>query len=445
MRFAPYLGCVDESSYVKVIADNWIYLVCAGLLLVLLNAVFVASEFSLVKLRYSHFNPDLLDELRKSGRFSGLLKRVERTLRLLRLGTSFSTLVLGWVLLPLTHVVAVYLGLDLNGIWAVIFFSMSFLVAVGVHSVLGDLVPRSIGLQHPLGTLSTTTWFIRPFQWVLSPFLELLDLSSKLLLRLMRLDPAASFNKLDVKAQLQNLDEDSEMPVFTQQVFKNIISMRDLVVQDVMLPRNQIQYFDINDGNELNLKLAKESGHTRFPLCNGDLDNCTGIIHIKDIFRSRTEILRMNFKTMARAVIYVGLDDPLESVLEKLLERRLHMALVRDDFGGTVGLITVENIIEELVGNIQDEFDSEDDKIEEIQEDEFIVDGLTPIHDIEEILNVQLDEEEVSTIGGLITNVLGKIPTAGQKVSVKNLEFEAVEVDEKRVISARVRVVAEEN
>ena len=118
---------------------------------------------------------------------------------------------------------------------------------------------------------------------------------------------------------------------------------------------------------------------------------------------------------------------------------------MRDDFGGTVGLITVENIIEELVGNIQDEFDSEDDQIEEIQEDEFIVDGLTPIHDIEEILNVQLDEEEVSTIGGLITNVLGKIPTAGQKVSVKNLEFEAVEVDEKRVISARVRVVAEEN
>lgn len=415
------------------------------MLLVVLNAVFVASEFSLVKLRYSHFNPDLLDELRKGGKFSGLLKRVERTLRLLRLGTSFSTLVLGWVLLPLTHVVAVALGIEMNGIWAVLFFTLSFLVAVGVHSVLGDLVPRSIGLQHPLGTLSTTTWFIRPFQWILSPFLELLDLCSKLLLRLLRLDPAASFNKLDVKAQLQSLDEDSEMPAFTQQVFKNVISMRELVVQDVMLPRNQIQYFDISDGNDLNLAIAKESGHTRFPLCNGDLDNCIGIIHIKDIFRSKAAVPRMNFKKMARAVIYTGLDDPLESVLEKLLEKRLHMALVRDDFGGTVGLITVENIIEELVGNIQDEFDSEDDQIEEIQEDEFIVDGLTPIHDVEEILNIQLEEDDVSTIGGLITNVLGRIPTAGQKVTLNNVEFEAVEVDEKRVISARVRLVPTEN
>lgn len=428
-----------------MIADNWIYLVCAGFLLVVLNAVFVASEFSLVKLRYSHFNPDLLDELRKGGKFSGLLKRVERTLRLLRLGTSFSTLVLGWVLLPLTHVVAVALGIEMNGVWAVVFFSLSFLIAVGVHSVLGDLVPRSIGLQHPLGTLSATTWIIRPFQWFLSPFLELLDLCSKLLLRLLRLDPAASFNKLDVKAQLQSLDEDSEIPAFTHQIFKNVISMRELVVQDVMLPRNQIQYFDINNGSDVNLELAKGSGHTRFPLCEGDLDNCIGIIHIKDIFRTKTEVLRMNFRKMARPVIYKGLDDPLESVLEQLLEKRLHMALVRDEFGGTVGLVTIENIIEELVGNIQDEFDSEAEQIEEIQEDEFIVDGLTPIHDVEEILNIQLDEEDVSTIGGLITNELGRIPTAGQKVMLKNLEFEAVEVDEKRVISARVRVVPEKD
>ncbi len=410
-----------------------------------LNAVFVASEFSLVKLRYSHFNPDLLDELRKGGKFSGLLKRVERTLRLLRLGTSFSTLVLGWVLLPLTHVVAVALGIEMNGVWAVVFFSLSFIIAVGVHSVLGDLVPRSIGLQHPLGTLTMTTWIVRPFQWFLSPFLELLDLCSKLLLRFLRLDPAASFNKLDVKAQLQSLDEDSEIPAFTQQIFKNVISMRELVVQDVMLPRNQIQFLDINDGNDVNLELAKGSGHTRFPLCEGDLDNCIGIIHIKDLFRTKTDVLRMNLKKMARPVIYTGLDDPLESVLEQLLEKRLHMALVRDEFGGTVGLVTIENIIEELVGNIQDEFDSEADQIEEIQEDEFIVDGLTPIHDVEEILNIQLDEEDVSTIGGLITNELGRIPTAGQKVMLKNLEFEAIEVDEKRVISARVRVVPHED
>ena len=117
------------------------------------------------------------------------------------------------------------------------------------------------------------------------------------------------------------------------------------------------------------------------------------------------------------------------------------MALVRDDFGGTVGAITMENIVEELVGNIQDEFDSETEQIEEVQEDVFIVDGLTPIHDVEEKLDMEIDEEEVSTIGGLITSELGKIPDAGQTIRVKNLEIEAVVVDQKRVLTARVKVI----
>ena len=428
-----------------MIVEDSIYLVIASLLLVLVNAIFVASEFSLLKIRYSHFNPNLLDDLRKGKRFAGLLDRVDRSFRLLRLGTAISTLMLGAVLVPLTWVMAVSFGFSTEGFGGVVFAILSFLIAIGIHSVLGDLVPRGIALQHPLETLNITSWVILPFQWALSPFLRLLDLISKFLLRLLRFDPSVSLNRLDLEAQLTSLNEESEIPVFTQQVFKNVISMRDLVVQDVMLPRNQIQYFDIFDGNEANVGLCIESGHTRFPLCEGDLDNCIGIMHIKDIFRAKEEVLSLNFKKLARPVVYVTPDDHLEAVLEKLLEARLHMALVRDEFGGTVGLITIENIVEELVGNIQDEFDSEAEQIEEIRADEFIVVGLTPIHDVEEKLNIQFDEEDVSTIGGLITSKIGKIPEVGQTVRLENIELEAVEVDEKRVLSARVRVILEDD
>jgi CBS domain containing-hemolysin-like protein len=427
-----------------VVVGDAIYLVSGSLLFVLLNAIFVASEFSLLKIRYSHFNPDLLDDLRKGKRFAGLLNRVDRSFRLLRLGTAISTLMLGAALVHLTRLIAVTIGFPTEGVLGVVLAIFSFLIAVGVHSVLGDLVPRGIALQHPLETLNKTSWVILPFQWFLSPLLGLLDLISKFLLRLLRLDPTVSFGRLDLEAQLTSLNEESEIPVFTQQVFKNVISMRELVVQDVMLPRNQIQYFDIFDGNEVNVELCIESGHTRFPLCEGDLDNCIGIMHIKDIFRAKEEVLSLKFKKLARPVVYVRADDHLESVLEKLLEARLHMALVRDDFGGTVGLITIENIVEELVGNIQDEFDSEAEQIEEINEDEFIVDGLTPIHDVEEKLNIEIEEEDVSTIGGLITSELGRIPEVGQTVRLGNLELEAVEVDEKRVLSARVRVILED-
>ena len=161
---------------------------------------------------------------------------------------------------------------------------------------------------------------------------------------------------------------------------------------------------------------------------------------IKDIFRSDLSGRRIDFRKMARPAVYTGPDETLEGVLQQLMGEKLHMALVRDEFGGTVGVVTLENIVEELVGNIQDEFDSEEEQIEELQQDVFMVDGLTPLHEIEDRLGIGIEEEEVSTIGGLMTSELGKIPEAGQKVAIENLEIEAVEVDEKRLISAKVRL-----
>jgi CBS domain containing-hemolysin-like protein len=427
-----------------VIVWDWILFGGAAIFLVLLNAIFVAGEFSLIRLRYSHFNPDLLEELKKVKRFSRLLDRMDRTLRFLRLGITFFTMALGFVLLPFVQKVVEYAGFSREEIWLWLIYGLAFLLALAFRYVIGELVPRGIALQHPVGTLQTTSVFIWLLRLVAFPFLRPLDLLAKGLLRVFRLDPRVSLNQLDLEAQIRNLEEESEIPTFTQRVFKNVISMRELVVQDVMLPRNQIQYFDVNNGNQFNVKMSKQTGHTRFPLCEGDLDNCIGIVHIKDIYRSSDNIGGLDFKKLARPLLSVGLDDPLENVLEQLLELQLHMALVRDEFGGTVGVVTLENIVEELVGNIQDEFDSETEQIEEIQQDVFIVDGLTPIHDVEEKLDTEFDEEEVSTIGGLITSELGKIPDVGQKVILNNLEIEAIKVDEKRVLSARLRVLPEE-
>ena len=425
-----------------MITWDWIYLASASVFLVLLNAIFVASEYSLIRLRYSHFNPDLLEGLEKTARLSRLLRQVDRTLRFLRLGVTLSTVLLGVMLVPLIALLSVEFGVANVGLtW--LFYALSLLVAIGIHFVLGELVPRAVAMRHPVEAVRTTSWLIVLFQFLATPVLKVLDGCSQFLLRILRLDPEAGLNELELEKQIKNLEAESEIPDFTQRVFKNVISMRELVVQDVMLPRNQIQYFDIFDGNRENLALAKEAGHTRYPLCEGDLDNCMGIVHIKDLFQSDAEISRMDLKKMARAVDYVGPDDHLEPVLEKLLESKQHMVLVRDEFGGTVGAITMENIVEEVVGNIQDEFDSEAEQIEEVQEDVFIVDGLTPIHDVEEKLDMEIEEEEVSTIGGLITSELGKIPEAGQTIQLNNLEIEAVEVDEKRVLTARVRVMPE--
>jgi CBS domain containing-hemolysin-like protein len=424
-----------------VITASTIQLASLVAVLIGLKAVFVMTEFSLIRLRFSHFNSELLEELQKARRMSGLLDGTDRVLRFLRLGATVVTLFLGLVLVPFTKQVGLTFSVgETTGSWLVLYVVV-FSSAITLHYVLGHLLPRGIALQHPAGVLKATSWLIWFLVGAFSPVQKIFDMISRGLLRLLGMDPKVSLNKLDLETQIKNLDEQTEIPEFTQRVFKNIISMRDLVVQDVLLPRNQLQFFDLQDGNEVNFRLSKTAGHTRFPLCEGDLDNCIGIMHIKDLYCSEDEILEMDFRKLARPVVYVGADDPLETVLERLLELRIHMALVRDDFGGTVGAITMENIVEELVGNIQDEFDSETEQIEEVQEDVFIVDGLTPIHDVEEKLDMEIDEEEVSTIGGLITSELGKIPDAGQTIRVKNLEIEAVVVDQKRVLTARVKVI----
>ncbi|MBC9867346.1 MAG: DUF21 domain-containing protein [Opitutae bacterium] len=418
----------------------WALLTVAAGALVLLNAVFVACEFSLIKLRFSHFNPDFLEELERQKGINYLLNRLDRTFRFLRLGIVLCTLGLGLLIFPFFQAATRWLGLaDNTGIWWLL-LAVSFLVAIALRYVIGELVPRAVALRYPVQALRRSVWFVRACLALAHPLLELMDWASRALLRWLRLDPRNGLNLLDVGEQIESLEGDSQVPVFSQQMLKNVISMRDLVVQDVMLPRNQIRFFEISNSNAFNMALAKRTGHTRFPLCEGDLDNCVGIVHIKDIFRSDLPGHRIDFRKMARPVVYTGPDETLEGVLQELMGEKLHMALVRDEFGGTVGVVTLENIVEELVGNIQDEFDSEEEQIEELQRDVFMVDGLTPLHEIEDRLGIGIEEEEVSTIGGLMTSVLGKIPEAGQKVAIENLEIEAVEVDEKRLISAKVRL-----
>ena len=189
-----------------------------------------------------------------------------------------------------------------------------------------------------------------------------------------------------------------------------------------------------------NLELAKQTGHTRFPLCEGSLDHCIGLIHIKDIFRFREDSQSIDLRRIKRPIIRVGQDENLSDILELLLRSKAHMALAVDEFGGTAGVITLENIIEEIVGDIQDEFDTEEANIKRLRDGEYLVSGLTPLHDLEKELDVELDTKEASTLGGLITSELGHIPAQRTRINMPPLHVVVTEVDEKRVIAARVTV-----
>lgn len=415
-------------------------LVVAALLT--MNALFVATEFSLVKLRFTRFEEDSLERARKSPMIAGMLNHMGATLKVVRLGVTTCTIGLGFVLVPLTLDLLRSTGVAL-GVWEVRgALIVSFALAVALHFILGELVPRALALQFPVRTLRISSWPVRITRVFTGPILNLLDFGSDLLLRIFRLNSGLDLDLIDVEAQIRSLVSDGdEMPPLAEKMLQNVIDLRKRVTQDILLPRNQVQFFDLEDEVETNIELARTTGHTRFPLCEGDLDNCIGVVHIKDIFRSSVPYDQIDFRKIRREILRFPANEPLETVLQRFLLQKIHFALVTDEFGGAVGAITLEDILEELVGEIQDEFDREEALILPLGEGRFAVDGLAPVHDVSDEIGVPIEVEDVSTFGGLITSELGEIPSANETVILGRLEIKILRVDEKRVLDTEVSVL----
>jgi len=262
------------------------------------------------------------------------------------------------------------------------------------------------------------------------------------LLRALGADEHSTVDVLDAEEQIDLMDSipgDNSTHYVAQKILKNTLTLKELDVSDILLPRNQIQYVDLFDSISDNLQLARMTGHTRFPLCEGDLDNCIGLIHIKDIFRSGLEAKDLDLRKFRRDILRLREDMPVEDALENLMRHKMHMALIVDEFGGTQGVLTLERILEVIVGEILDEFDIEETNICEVGNGDVSVLGLTPLHEVEEYFDKEFDTDEVSTFGGLVTSELGHIPEEGHQMVLDDLNVRVTEVDEKRVIKMLVR------
>ena len=413
----------------------------AILVLLGMNAVFVATEFSLMKMRFTRFGTGKMDELKESKPVADLLENMSSSLKILRLGITLSTIVLGILFVPL-----VYAGLASqewfgeHPLGMAIVFGIVFSVSIGF--IFCELIPRSIAMQAPIRTLQFTVPFVRIFQFIAQPLSNLFNAVSRMVLKVLRLDADSDLNLIDVESQIRSIvSNGDELPEVTESILNNVMDLRKRVAHDIMIPRNQLKFFDVEDSPDENLKVARETGHTRFPVCEGDLDQCVGIVHIKDVFRIGKSSEEIDLNEVKRPIARFSMDEPLESVLQGFLKQKQHFALLIDEFGGTVGAVTLEDVLEELVGEIQDEFDRDREMISKLGEDSYLVDGLTPLHDVSQEIGVELESEEVSTFGGFITVKLGRLPRLNEVFTIGNLEITAGSMDDKRVIAASINVL----
>jgi len=415
-------------------------------LVLLLNALLVACEFSLIKIRFSHFNTELRDRVEDDKRMGPMLASGDRTIRVLRFALTACLILYALFSYPLFELGFNKLELSVYNVTTPISVILAFILAVSLHHLIGELIPRAIGLAYPMQSLRIGAPMVTVLGWLTRPFRRVIFALVNSFWSLWKQEPLPDLDSLDLEAQIELLRKESpEMSQVAQLILKNTLMMRELVVEDVLLPRNQVKYFDLNQPLSENLKMAKETGHTRFPLCYGDLDRCLGLIHIKDIFRYKDDLEKLDLRRIKRNMIRIDSGEPLESALTKFLSHRMHMALVIDEFRGTEGVLTLERILEQLVGEIRDEFDAEEEVLIKPEQEtgETVVSGLTPLHEIEAKFHVDFDNEEVSTIGGLITSELGRIPEVETDISIAGLQIEITEVDETRVVEVKIRPLDE--
>ena len=411
------------------------------LFLVLLNGFFVASEFAIVKVRGSQ-----LEALEESGESRAAFARhvvahLDAYLSATQLGITLASLALGWVgepflakmLQPFFHLA----GVSSEGITRTVSVTLAFAVITFLHIVLGELAPKSLAIRKSVGT---TLWVARPlalFHITFRPAIWFLNGAANLVLKhVFQLQPASehelAHSEEELRVILAESERAEEVSPLGKSILINALDMADRVVRDITTPRGEVVFLNTEDTFEENLKRALDSRHTRFPLCDGHLDSTIGLVHIKDMLKLMREP-GADMHSIKRDILPVPEMMPLEKLLTFFLARHAHLGLVVDEFGGTVGVVTLDNVLEELVGEIQDEFDAENPEFKRINADEFTVQGGVGLYELHDLAGLELESADVSTIGGYVTHLIGHLPKQGEHVRIEDYTVTISQSDGRRV------------
>src|SRR5438094_325449 len=409
--------------------------------LVGLNGFFVACEFAIVKVRMSQLDA-LADEGNLRAQFARHVRsHLDAYLSATQLGITLASLALGWIgeqslvsmLSPFFALLHIYSHVFVTSVSiALAFVGITFL-----HIVFGELGPKYTAIANPLPVALRLMRLLGAFYVLFKPAIWLLNKSSNFLLRrVLRLQPIRASELAHSEEELRLILEQSEKsadvtPLGRELVF-NVLDLRDRVVRDIMTPRGEIVYLDLEDDFETNVKKAIESRHTRFPLCRENLDNTIGLVHIKEFLQMMRDP-HPDLLKIKRDLVPVPEMMPLETLLKLFLNKHAHLAIAVDEFGGTVGMVTLENVLEELVGDIQDEFDFEKEEFRKISANEFSVDGALGLYELNDLVKLELESADVSTIGGYVTHLLGHLPKTGEQVKIDNYVVTVSQADDRRV------------
>lgn len=419
--------------------------ILAALLITGLNAFFVVSEYALVSIR-----PARLEELIAQGnsRAELVLKMTQKRdtyISAVQLGITASSLILGWFCGPLLAGIIAD-GFDLIGEhWYDdgVVVLCAFLLIVFVHVVFGELVPRVISLAHVERAAMAIAYPLIFFHYLMYPLVVFFNKAAKAVLKALKLDNVPmediSRSEEELRMIVSASEQGGKLDHMESRLLDNVFDFADRVAREVMVPRQDMVCLYVEDSFEKNVAKVMATRHTRYPLVHEDKDHVLGVVHVRSLINIKdSEKENFDIRSRMSPIIVVPESMDISKVLQTMQQKRVQLVVVADEYGGTAGLVTMEDLLEEIVGDIQDEHDA--DKEEEVvhrADGTYEFDGMVLLDDITDLLHIKFEEPEEDTIGGLVFGLLERKPEPGDKIEVDGWSFEVLRAEGFRVTRVR--------
>ena len=425
---------------------SWFNLLLA-LFLVGLNGFFVAAEFALVRVRDSRIQQLEQEGSVRARVVRNALRDLDGYLSVCQVGITMASLGLGWVGEPaVAHLIEPLLGaagITNERVVSIIAFVVGFAIITYAHLVFGEQAPKYFSIQR---AEATSLWISRPlriFMVLFRPLVWVVNASTNFVLRPWGIklgEEMEAHSEEELRIMISSATASGELEPEEREYLNNVFDFGDRVAREVMVPRPDIEALRVDLPLAEMVDAAVFGRYTRYPVYEEDLDHVLGVVHVKDLLRAARENPDdFDVRSIIRDCLVVPENKPIEQILREFQQRKLQMAIVIDEWGSVEGLITIEDVLEEIVGEIQDEFDEGEAAIEEIGDGVYAVDGRIPITEVNEYFGLDLPHEDFDTIGGYVLGALGRPPEPGDTIEAGGITLHVKSVDGPRVSMLTLR------
>jgi CBS domain containing-hemolysin-like protein len=430
------------------------YSIFLTLFLVVLNGFFVAAEFAIVKVRGSQIEIKAKTGSKVAQIAKHMTSHLDGYLAATQLGITLASLGLGWVgekvMSSLVANIFGFINLPISAsLTETLGLILAFTIITILHIVFGELAPKTLAIQKPVATTMAIAFPLQFFYVVFRPFIYVLNGFANVVLKVLGVDSANAHESIHSSEELQYLldqgKESGALDKAEHELIKNVFDFNERVVKNIMVPRTKISAIELKSTQEELLECIISEGYSRIPVYEDTIDKVVGIVHAKDILSLIVKHGKFNLNDILRKPLFVPESKKINDLMAELKLKRIQIAIVLDEFGATAGMVTLEDIVEELVGDIQDEYDEEKPLVEKVSDNEFIITSSATVYDVNEHLPHDLPEDEdYDTIAGLISEIFGKIPEVGETKDFNGYAFTILKKIGQNIESVKLQLLLEE-